>query len=224
MCLTKHAKLWQELSEPFDKREVKTRKGGGGRELAYITARQAMNRLDKVLGPENWWDDYVEIGNVLYCRLSVRMPDGQIVTKMGAGGFKQMTEKARDGSIVIDEENTDKTGESDAFKRAAVKFGIARELYGDGIVDFAPTIAKAANTPPDSWHEWLDWAAGKMNRKASDLRFDLFGFCVGQEWTTRDLPNTEWDDLLVTCWAFPDRQAAIRAEASRIAKSKKAAA
>jgi Rad52/22 family double-strand break repair protein len=222
MCLTRFARLWQELSEPFGRDEVKTRKGGGGRELSYITARQAMNRLDSVLGPENWWDDYTVVGDVLYCRLSVRLPDGQVVTKLGAGGFKTMLEKNRDGSQVIDEENTDKTGESDSFKRAAVKFGIGRELYGDGNVDYS--VAIRAQTPPDVWPDWLYWAADRMKRRPENLRRELFSVCVTQGWTTNDLPPGDWDDLFSVIWAAPEKRNILKAEASRLAKAGKVAA
>jgi len=155
VCATKHPEIFQALAAPFDPREVKQRVGGGGRKLSYITARTAMNRLDEVLGPENWWDDYDVIGDVLYCRLTVRLPDGAIVTKLGAGGFKQMTEKQRDGTYVIDEENTDKTGESDALKRAAVKFGVARYLYQDGVPDYGDAPTVNVDSPParDNGHD-----------------------------------------------------------------------
>lgn len=121
---TKFAAIFGRLGEPFPPEEVKILKAKGN--LRYITARQVMNRLDQALGPENWSDDYVAgpTGGVK-CFLTIRLPDGTTVTKTGIGGVTQMH----------DASDTDKTGESDALKRAAVKFGVFREGYGDGIVD-----------------------------------------------------------------------------------------
>ncbi len=85
-----------------------------------------MNRLDAVLGPENWWDEYAPGENSVLCRLTVRLPDGSILTKADAGGYAGMPDSGDD----------DKSGFSDAFKRAAVKFGVGRYLYRDGVPDF----------------------------------------------------------------------------------------
>jgi hypothetical protein len=55
--------------------------------------------------------------------LTVRLPDGTTLTKADAGGYAGMPDQGDD----------DKSGFSDAFKRAAVKFGVGRYLYRDGI-------------------------------------------------------------------------------------------
>jgi len=54
--MTQFPDLFAALAAPFEPQEVRVR-SQGGRQLSYITARTAMNRLDDVLGPENWWDD-----------------------------------------------------------------------------------------------------------------------------------------------------------------------
>lgn len=124
--MTNHRDLFTALAAPFDPEQVKVR-SQAGRQLSYITARTAMNRLDDVLGPENWWDDFVPGEHSVFCRLTIRLPDGQILTKGDAGGFAGMADPGDD----------DKSGYADAFKRAAVKFGIGRYLYRDGIPKFA---------------------------------------------------------------------------------------
>lgn len=83
--------------------------------LAYIDARDVMDKLDAAVGPENWQDSYTETpsGRVI-CTLSIRI-DGEWVSKSdGAGGTQVEAEKG---------------GVSDALKRAAVKWGIGRYLY-----------------------------------------------------------------------------------------------
>jgi hypothetical protein len=129
--MTQHRELFAALAAPFEPEEVKLRTQGG-RQLHYVTARTVMNRLDDVLGPENWWDDFVPLEHSVICRLTIRLPDGTILTKSDAGGYAGMADPGDD----------DKSGFADAFKRAAVKFGVGRYLYRDGIPRFAREILR----------------------------------------------------------------------------------
>jgi hypothetical protein len=126
--MTQFPDLFAALAAPFNAQETRVR-SQAGRQVQYITARTAMNRLDSVLGPENWWDEYLPGENSVLCRLTVRLPDGATLTKADAGGYAGMPDQGDD----------DKSGFSDAFKRAAVKFGVGRYLYRDGV----PTYASA---------------------------------------------------------------------------------
>ncbi len=80
-----------------------------------------MDRLDKVVGPGNWQDEYRPgpSGGVI-CGISIYVYEPE-----GACGWITKWDGA---------ENTDfeavKGGLSDAFKRAGVKWGIGRYLYG----------------------------------------------------------------------------------------------
>lgn len=133
--------LFTKLAEPFSSREIKVR-SQSGRQLEYVTARTVMNRLDDVVGPANWWDEYTPLEHSVLCRLSIKLPDGTIVTKSDAGGYAGLADSGDD----------DKAGFSDAFKRAAVKFGIGRHLYGDGLPRFVVEAlgnSPAAQTRPE---------------------------------------------------------------------------
>jgi len=121
------------LSLPFEEHEIhwrigstnkrsvqfktndKNAKATKGVPLAYLDARNVMDRLDSVLGAENWQDTYTETpsGRVL-CSLMLRI-NGEWITKTDGAGSTNM--------------EGEKGGLSDAFKRAAVKFGIGRYLY-----------------------------------------------------------------------------------------------
>lgn len=142
---TKHAELFARLAAKWPKEEVRTRPQGKA-QLSYITARQVMNRLDDVIGPENWSDDYTPTESGCICRLTIRLPDGQELTKVDAGGCAGMS----------DEGDDEKSAFSDAFKRAAVKFGVGRYLYRDGVPQFVrDTLGvagpeKAARPPQDA--------------------------------------------------------------------------
>src|SRR3954454_2801208 len=131
--MTQHRELFAALAAPFDSHGLKVR-SQQGRQLTYITARTVMNRLDNVLGPENWWDEYVPSENSVLCRLTIRLPDGSTLTKCDAGGYAGMADSGDD----------DKSGYSDAFKRTAVKFGVARYLYRDGVPTF---VQERVGTP-----------------------------------------------------------------------------
>lgn len=119
----KHIEIFAALAAPFEAGEVRSR-SQAGRDFQYVTARTVMNRLDDVVGPAGWWDEYqlLNDGSVM-CRLSVELPDGSVVTKVDVGGMSETR----------DESDSEKSGFSDALKRAAVKFGVARYLYGDGV-------------------------------------------------------------------------------------------
>ncbi len=133
--MTQFPDLFAALAAPFDAHEVKTR-SQSGRQLHYVTARTVMNRLDAVLGPENWWDEYTPSEHSVSCRLTLRLPDGSTLTKGDAGGYAGMADQGDD----------DKSGFSDSFKRAAVKFGVGRYLYRDGVPAFV-TERQPAPTP-----------------------------------------------------------------------------
>src|SRR5262245_23206781 len=137
--MNQHLELFTALAQPFEPEEVKVRPQGG-RQLQYITARTVMNRLDDVLGPANWWDDFLPQEHSVICRLTIRLPDGTTLTKSDAGGYAGMTDSGDD----------DKSGFSAAFKRAAVKFGIGRYLYRDGVPRFLRERAPHGSPPADA--------------------------------------------------------------------------
>lgn len=82
--------------------------------VAYIDARQVMDMLDQIVGNENWQDHYREVAGKVYCDLSIKV-DGEWITKSDCGS--ESNHEAEKGQA------------SDAFKRAAVKWGIGRFLY-----------------------------------------------------------------------------------------------
>lgn len=135
--VTNEPELFSCLAAPFGIGEVKTRTGTGTK-FDYVTARTVMNRLDSVLGPENWWDSYRAAGGTAtICSLTIRLPDGKTVTKEDVGGSAGMADGGDD----------EKSSVSDAFKRAAVKFGVSRYLYKDGVPDFAADKFTSAQGP-----------------------------------------------------------------------------
>lgn len=120
--------LFERLRRPFPTSAISWRVGATnakrrkdandplkGIPLAYIDARDVMERLDDVVGPNNWQDAYSVFGSKTICSLSIRINGEWIAKEDGAGDTDTEAEK---GAL------------SDAFKRSAVRWGIGRYLYG----------------------------------------------------------------------------------------------
>jgi len=183
-----------ELSAPFPPEAISwraqqlTQSGDKALALAYIDARDVMRRLDSVVGPENWQDSYVETvkGRVI-CTLSIRV-DGSWVSKS-------------DGAGDTDVEG-EKGGLSDAFKRAAVKWGVGRYLY-----EVEPVYAPCETWTPSNggkakWSKWkpsaqpmfeaaLAKAAGETHARPAPARTELPTGPIND--TTRDWLQAQID-------------------------------
>lgn len=115
--------IFARLAAPFPPELISWRPGSMSKDktkakaLAYIDARDVMRRLDEVIGPWAWQDDYIPMPNgTTCCRIGIFHPaTSQWLWKANGAG------------------NTDIEGEkggySDAFKRAAVLWGIGQYLY-----------------------------------------------------------------------------------------------
>jgi hypothetical protein len=114
-------RVFQSLQEPFAADVVHWRVGSvtkdksKGMALAYIDARDVMERLDAVCGPDGWQCEYTPMPNgTTCCRIGIRVSGEWVWKSNGAGATDFEGEKG---------------GYSDAFKRAAVLWGIGRYLY-----------------------------------------------------------------------------------------------
>lgn len=146
--------IFARLAAPF--RRPKRRRGAGGKEFDYIDSTMVQNRLDDAVGPGNWSDKYQIIDTCVYCEITITLPDGRRVTRGDCSAYDLKREgdpKEQTNSKVK------KTAFSDAFKRAAVKFGIGRYLRPDyvapayyrrvaGQIRQAPDPAAAESVPP----------------------------------------------------------------------------
>ena len=102
------------LKRPFKASQLKWRKGPGGIELVYITARDVMDRLDEAVGIAGWSTNLREVQGRVTCELSLNINGTWITKTDGAGDTGIEGEK---GAI------------SDSLKRSAVLWGIGRYLY-----------------------------------------------------------------------------------------------
>lgn len=122
------SEILEKLRAPFDTTVIKTYKVAG-KDIPFAGARAYMDRLDEVVGPSGWSTSYEVLDQTncaVECKLTLYF-DGQAVTKSDVG----YPNSARDADDA--EKEPLKAAYSDAFKRAAVQWGVGRFLY-----DYAP--------------------------------------------------------------------------------------
>lgn len=138
--------VWNRLSAEFPREIISwraqnlTKDGDKALALAYIDARDVMERLDEAVGPSNWQDRYEVHGSKTICYLSIRVNDEWITKADGAGDSDVEAEK---GAI------------SDALKRAAVKWGVGRYLYAIT----SPWVPCSSYARQDGKLVWKKWTA-----------------------------------------------------------------
>lgn len=111
---------FEKLAAPFPPDRISWRVGSmkkdksAGMALAYLDARDVMNRLDEVCSPAGWQCKYSHAQGKTVCDMAVKV-NGEWVWKADGAGDSDI--EAEKGAL------------SDAFKRAAVRWGIGRYLY-----------------------------------------------------------------------------------------------
>lgn len=113
------------LAAPFPPHKVHWRIGSTNKEktkglaLAYLDARDVMERLDEVVGPENWQCRYPHANGKTCCEIGI-YSERLCAMVWKANGAGDTDVEGNKGAF------------SDAFKRAAVLWGIGRYLYDLG--------------------------------------------------------------------------------------------
>jgi hypothetical protein len=127
--------------------------------VAYIDARDAMNRLDEVLGIDGWRDEYTIINSNLFCTVYIKV-ENEWIGKSDCG-VESMMEKEKGQS-------------SDAFKRACVKWGIGRFLYSKDVEYVTTNEQKSGSNHPypvdDNGKRIFDLTKHINSRKGSGNR------------------------------------------------------
>jgi len=89
--------------------------------VAYIDARQVQDLLDEVCGANNWQCKYEEHKGNLFCSIGIKCGDIVDWVFKSDCGTESNVEKQKGEA-------------SDAFKRAAVMWGVGRFLYSKKII------------------------------------------------------------------------------------------
>ena len=142
-----------DLKKPTPASEILYRVGsiydknnGKATVLSYVDARYVQDTLDNVVGPENWESKFYEAKGALFCEITIDI-DGKKISKSDCGTESDIAPAKGEAS--------------DAFKRAAVMFGIGRDLYS------AETYFADLEKRGSKWVLPRDW---KPNTKASDTK------------------------------------------------------
>lgn len=152
---------YEQLLRPFKASKISWRVGATntdkskGIALAYIDARDVMERLDEVFGM-NWQCRYSHAENKTICEISVLI-DGVWITRSNGAGDSDI--EAEKGAI------------SDAFKRAGVMFGIGRYLYNlpnQWVKLEGKKIAETPRLPKGFYPEVTDKQAAKYVEQMLD--------------------------------------------------------
>jgi len=134
--------------------------------LFYMDRQHVIDRLDEVLTPLNWMDEYHQAGTATVCRLSIQIGD------------TWYSKSDSSGDTEIGGEKGAATG---AFKRAASKWGIGLYLYKVDNDQYLPAYHIGKNTVFTNESKefasqllWDDWFLGP----APEARV-LLGLCKG---------------------------------------------
>ena len=141
-------KLERALKRPFPERAISWRVGSVTKDgtqclpLAYIDARDVMKRLDEVF-PMSWQCRYTHAEGKTICEIGCKI-DGEWIWRAGGAGDTDI--EAEKGAI------------SDAFKRAAVLWGIGQYLY-DIKMEWFPCVDRKINGTPKlpKWATPVHW-------------------------------------------------------------------
>jgi len=143
-----------------------------GTQLAYITARQAQDRLDEVCWPENWKVEYKEIKWELFAWVSIKVWD-EWITKWDWGTESNIEKE--------------KWLISDSFKRACVTWGIGRFLYTLWTKKKEEDLEK--HTCQKCWEV--------VNVKPFQGKFGMCFKCPECNQFSKPAPVYDWEDLSV---------------------------
>lgn len=119
------SEMFARLAAPFPVDRVSWRVGSTNAEktrgmaLAYVDARDVQDRLNEVLTPAGWECEYTPMSDkTKCCAITIHVPG--IGARRKANGAGETDYEAEKGAF------------SDAFKRAAVLWGVGRYLYDLG--------------------------------------------------------------------------------------------
>lgn len=171
------AYVLSRLSEPFPVDEVKFKPQkvlqgkGTAIAVAFVDARIVADRLNAVVGPENWEDSYEPIVVTEY--------DSKKDAHIQYGGMKCTltilgVTKSDVGSPSMADEL--KGSASDALKRAAVKFGVGRYMYDLGSMFLKYDEQKRQFTEKP---KLPDFAVPEPTQSPDEAIFELFYEATG---------------------------------------------
>lgn len=128
----------EDLAKPFPKEAIKTRIGGGGKQLSYVEGHSIIRRLNEAT--DNRWSfevlNYkIEAAQMIaHVRLHIPDLDHQGREHLGVQKLNDKAEDMVKGAV------------TDALKKAATLYGIGLDLYGENYETPRPPSSRAKLT------------------------------------------------------------------------------
>ena len=158
--------IYQLLTEPFPQ-EMEKKLNKGGTSLTYIPVSEVINRLNKIIGVENWSYEvktWQQVGASIVAHVTLKVQiDGKIVSRDGVGGQKIKLTKNQEPLDIGDEL---KGAVSDALKKAAQTLGVGLYLARSGEAMEIEQVIDASNEPLSQHEE--NWEKFKQVSKSLD--------------------------------------------------------
>ena len=173
--------IFEQLKRPFPGNKIHWRVGSTnakklgckpweatqGSALAYIDARDVMQRLDEVMGPAGWQCRYpLSDSGLLICEVGLIFSEADRLETIGCRQDEWIWKANGAGDTQVEAE---KGKCSDAFKRAAVLWGIGRYLYYLPFSWCDLENGKLKQNPPlPSWATPEGWDIATAKKEARD--------------------------------------------------------
>jgi hypothetical protein len=212
---------YQSLSEPFPQEMVK-RLNKGGANLTYIPISEVINRMNKVIGVENWSFNvktWQQVGTSIVAHVIVHAKiNGTMVSRDGVGGQKIKMSKQGDPIDIGDEV---KGAVSDALKKAVQTLGVglylARseeaieiEQVMDAYISPVPQSAPAQSEKYAQFKSLIDGLPAEGKQHIKNFWNDFSG---GRKTPKpNEFTDSELDALITECIAFSFNGSSVVAE------------
>lgn len=167
--------IYQQLAEPFAP-EMEKRLNKGGANLVYIPISEVINRMNKVIGVNNWSFNvktWQQVGNSIVAHVSVHATiNDTTVWRDGVGGQKIKMSKQGEPLDIGDEV---KGAVSDALKKAVQTLGVGLYLARseeaieiEQVID-ANVPAQVVSPKYTQFKTMLDALDGSKKQKVKDF-------------------------------------------------------
>lgn len=158
--------------------------------VAYVDARQVMERLDEVCGIGGWQSKFDATGGRVFCSIGINV-DGEWIWKSDAGSESQV--------------EAEKGQASDAFKRAAVQWTIGRFLYSMELLTLKTDGKKEGKQNPHIIDDNGSWVAQSRLTDFCNSRIGNAASKAAKVATTEIHPMSKPGAILEECSCFTSK-------------------
>ena len=189
---SRYPDLFAALAQPFAPDQIRERPGQGGKMLSYIERETVMDRLNEVVGPENWDYELKPWGADLIGTLTITLPDGSKVKRCSVGG--------RAGMQMPDDDA--KSADTDCLKRCGTLFGISALAggshadrgdrgYANGLAPRDGSGGQKWDTLPRTGRALFSWSKDQGQKFGVDVIKYITGWGMSQGFSERLI---DWND------------------------------